>query len=242
MSDFSALLEHQHIWRARDLTESQELERAVGISSGSTELDRFLYNRGWPCSGLVEILHDAYGLGELRLLIPGLAQLNRKEDRWIAWVNPPFVPYAPALDACGIDIDRVLLVYPQSHRKALWAIEKILESGSCGALLAWLDEDELQEKHLQRIQARARDGRVWSTLFRPLRAGRKASPAELRIRIDAASTVKQDALTVSIVKRRGGWAIPVVSVDLHIRPDSPSLECMLERWSQWRRSNRDGTL
>ena len=242
MSDLSSLLEHQHIWRACDLTESQELERPVGISSGSTELDRLLYHRGWPRGGLVEVLHDAYGFGELRLLIPGLAQLNREEDRWIAWVNPPFVPYAPALDACGIDIDRVLLVYPQSHRNALWAIEKILESGSCGALLGWLDEDELQEKHLQRLQARARDGRVWSTLFRPLRAVRKPSPAELRIRIDAAPDIQRGELSISIVKRRGGWAVPLVSVELHIRPDSPSHEGMLEQWSQWRQSDSSRSL
>ena len=47
----------------------------------------------------MELLSEDYGIGELRLLSPALATLSSTDDRCIAWVNPPHLPYAPALQA-----------------------------------------------------------------------------------------------------------------------------------------------
>ena len=38
-------------------------------------------------------------IGELQLVIPALAALSR--ERWILWLSPPYIPYAPALAASG---------------------------------------------------------------------------------------------------------------------------------------------
>lgn len=52
--------------------------------------------RGWPRAGLVEILTPQPGVGELHLLIPTLARLTGLAPaRWVAWIAPPFEPYAP---------------------------------------------------------------------------------------------------------------------------------------------------
>ena len=72
------------------------------------------------------------GLGELKLLLPVLKTLSR-QARWIAWVNPPFIPYAPALKAAGVDIDKILLIHPKNHKDALWALERATQSGTCSA-------------------------------------------------------------------------------------------------------------
>ena len=92
----------------------------------------------------MELLCDVHGIGELRLLASALTRLSRNESRWITWINPPFVPYAPALARVGIDVGKVLLVHPKSHREALWALEQALKTGASSAALAWLDESALK--------------------------------------------------------------------------------------------------
>ena len=87
-----------------------------------------------------------------------------------ARINPPFVPYAPALARAGIDIGKVLLVYPKSHREALWALEQALKSGASSAALTWLDESALKTTEIRRLQLAAVTGSTWTTLFVPPRS------------------------------------------------------------------------
>ena len=77
-------------------------------------------------------------------LMPALAALSVAETQgeerapgWIAWIAPPFQPYAPALQHCGIDLDRVLIVRPKDDSELLWSAEQALSSGTCAAVLLW---------------------------------------------------------------------------------------------------------
>ena len=119
------------------------------------------------------------GIGELRLLLPALTTLA--ESRWLAWINPPFTPYAPALEAAGIDSNKILLIYTKTHEEMLWAMERTCKSGSCGAVLVWPDERKLSLKETRRVQLAAKQGATLSVLFRPMEASSKASLAELRL-------------------------------------------------------------
>ena len=91
--------------------------RAV-IPTGFRELDRALPGGGWPLGAITEIFVDGYGIGELELLMPALAALTKedpaKPKKWVAWIAPPFVPYAPALQQHGVNIDRLLMIHPTS--------------------------------------------------------------------------------------------------------------------------------
>ncbi len=238
MSDLRDLLNKKFIWRACDLTDSTTSEQALGIPTGFVDLDRLLYGNGWPRDALVEVLVDVHGCGELRLLVSGLRRLLREETRWMAWINPPFVPYAPALHALGIDVNRVLLVHPNSHREALWALEKTLESGSCSAALAWLNEQDLKDKHLRRIQTRAKESRVWSTIFRPAHTAQQSSCAELRLHVQSSQSVGGNRVELSILKRKGGWAVNDVPLQLQWHPNALSEDCMTRRWNQWRQTGK----
>lgn len=238
MSDLRNLLNKKFIWRACDLTDSTTSEQAWGIPTGFDDLDRLLYGNGWPRDALVEVLVDVHGCGELRLLVTGLRRLLREETRWMAWVNPPFVPYAPALHGLDIDVNRVLLVHPNSHREALWALEKILESGSCSAALAWLNEQDLKEKHVRRIQTRAKSSRVWTTIFRPSHAAQRSSPAELRLHVQRPQSTDGNRVELSILKRKGGWAVNDVPLKLQWHPNALSVDCMARRWNQWRQTGK----
>ncbi len=237
VSGLQALLKHKGIWRAEDIAEIAAYQRRTNLPTGFTALDRLLYGNGWPRDGLVEILPEVHGCGELQLLIPGLCRLMGEETRWIAWVNPPFVPYAPALNAHDIDVNRVFLVHPKNHREALWATEKILESGSCSAILVWLDEQQLEEKQLRRIQTRAKEGRAWITIFRPMHAQVKSSPAELRLSLRLAETHTKDQVNLSILKRKGGWPVPNLSLQLYEYRTLSANTRIAAQWQQWRQQH-----
>ena len=106
--NLDALLERADVWRGNHFPPS------VGIPTGFAALDDKLPGGGWPVGALTEILVPALGIGELRLVMPALARLSHKK-RWMAWIAPPHIPYAPALTACGIDLSRTLIVRPRAH-------------------------------------------------------------------------------------------------------------------------------
>ena len=233
------------LWRARELPRHRVAD--VGISTGFPALDDVLADQGWPPAGLVELLSEDYGIGELRLLSPALATLSSTDDRCIAWVNPPHLPYAPALHAVGIDPARVLLVNANDHAEALWALEQACKSGACSAVLGWLEpsagereglaprmkEPKVRFTEIRRLQFAAKQGRTWANLFRPVRATREASAAELRLRLGPLS---EDRLNVDIVKRRGGWPLQGIELPLSVglTQRRHRLGEALERWRRKR--------
>ena len=194
MSSIDELLRHPGVWRARDQDISSQ---PGGLPTGFSALDSCLPGGGWPRQGLIELLADSPGIGELSLLMPALAALcgETHEGGWLAWVSPPYQPYAPALAACGIDINRVLVV---RSGPAAWVMEQALRSGSCSAVLGWVNAIDMQS--LRRLQLAAEQGFCLAVLFRRLHTRNEPSPAVLRIALDAG----QDALTLRIEKSRGG--------------------------------------
>lgn len=193
------LLRHPALWRAR---EQDGTACAPGLPSGFAALDRCLPGGGWPRQGLVEILTDRYGIGELSLLVPALAELCRAGhgEGWLAWISPPYQPYAPALAACGIEVRRLLIV---RARPAEWAMEQALRSAACSAVLGWAEFRD--SRVLRRLQLAAEQARCPAVIFRPLREAGNPSPAVLRVALGTGP----GGLEVRILKRRGGQATSV---------------------------------
>ena len=192
------------VWRGS----SQATTRA-GLASGYPKLDRCLPGGGWPQEALTEILVGQYGIGELRLLMPALARLSAddvqfsyrdeySEPGWIAWVAPPFQPYAPALQQCGIDLTRMLVVRPKDDSELLWSAEQALASGTCAAVLLW--PEVLDDQASRRLQLAAEKGHSWAIAFRPLAARRQPSAAALRLELQSTG----QGTDVHILKSRGG--------------------------------------
>jgi hypothetical protein len=153
---------------------------------------------GWPGDALTEVLSAHEGVGEVRLVLPALARVVG-EGRWLAWVGPPYLPYAPALAAAGVDLGRVLLVRPPDGGEALWAVEQALRSGVCGAVLAWPDGAVVDGRLLRRLQLAAGVGRAWGVLFRSPERAREPSPAALRLLVEPSRA----GMTARILKCRG---------------------------------------
>lgn len=236
------LPDHPNLWRAREFATDPNRRRnsTSNHATGFAQLDELLFGGGWPAAGLMELLCDVHGVGELRLLASALTRLSRNEPRWITWINPPFVPYAPALARAGIDVNKVLLVHPKSHREALWALEQALKTGASSAALAWLDESALKTTDIRRLQLAAAAGRAWTTLFRPASAADKASMAELRIRVESEPAGRCDRLAFTILKRRGGWPTSRIALDIGHAPIRRERTAVGEQLAFWRNANAGG--
>lgn len=238
MNQPGSLPVHPALWRAGRPDASRV--RCAVHASGFPALDERLEGGGWPAGALMELLCDTPGLGELRLLAPALARLSRGEARWIVWVAPPFLPYAPALSRAGIDTGRMLLVHPKDHREASWALDQALKSGAASAVLAWLDESALKGAAIRRLQLAAVQGRTWATLFRPGRAAGKASMAALRILVEGEAAEQCDRLTLTVLKRRGGRPGARVSLEVAPAPLRHGRADLEARLASWRTSRERG--
>ena len=190
------LLEHPAIWRGRSAA------RVATLGTGWPRLDEALPGGGWPAAGLTEILTTRSGLGELRLFIPLLVHLGRQSAaRWVTWISPPFEPYAPALVAAGVPLERQLVV---RTAEPAWAIEQALDSGGCSLVLGWLSTPS-GVAVLRRLQLATQRNQSPAVLFRPITELRQASPAELRVHFEP----QLGGGRVHLVKSRGGDRRPI---------------------------------
>jgi len=186
--ELARLLEHPTIWRGISAAHSEVLP------SGFDALDACLPGGGWPRSGLIEILCH-FGIGELTLLLPALAKLTQLPlARWCVWTAPPLEPFAPALAAHGVVLDRVLVV----RGEVLWAFEQALGSGACEIAMAWMGQ--VRARAIRRLQLAAERGRALGVLFRSRQAARESSHALLRMSLEPAA----HGVRVTLLKSRGG--------------------------------------
>lgn len=183
------LRRHPAIWR-------RERPSASALSTGFPALDAVLPDAGWSMGALTEILVPREGVGELRLVMPALAELSAR-GRWLAWVGSPYVPYAPALAARGIVLSRILWVRSHNSAQQLWSAEQALRSGACAAVLAW--PTRVPHRRLRRLQLAAESGGAWALLFHREAPPGNGSPASLRLRVAPAV----NSLAVEVLKCRG---------------------------------------
>jgi len=166
-------------------------------ATGFQALDGALPNRGWQSGTVVELMPTQTGIGELRFLMPAIARMTRSE-RYVALIAPPYIPFAPALAQHGVQLDRLLIIQAQKNEDRLWALEQVLRCTSFAAALAW--PTLIKDKEIRRLQLAAESGRSVGFIYRPPHAAREASPAAMRLRLQA----HESGLLVDILKCRGG--------------------------------------
>ena len=168
---------------------------------------------------LVELLPVAPAVPLWPLVLPALAAQQRAGGT-VVLVDPPQVPFAPALAAAGLLPARLLWVRGQSAAAGLWAAEQALRCAGVAAVLAWLPQ--ARPTGLRRLQlAAAKQGDGLLFALRPAEAARAASPAPLRLRLGV--DAPGDALVVDIVKRRG----PPLAAPLRLPAQGPALRVLL---------------
>lgn len=184
-------------WWGREETPRSAANSALYLPTGYRSLDRVLEGRGWPRGNTVEMLSDGNGMGSMGIFLPAMEQLSRQEERWLLFVAPPAIPYAPLLEARGIDIQRVLLVHPRNRADLLWSIEQGLRSTTCSAVFAWLGAHRYRYAELRRLQLAASSADTLGVLFRPQVSAIEDAPATLRLQLEGYRRLR-------ILKQRGG--------------------------------------
>ncbi|MEX0959592.1 MAG: translesion DNA synthesis-associated protein ImuA [Burkholderiales bacterium] len=201
------LLQNAAVWRG----DEHSRVSAPAVSSGFPALDEKL--GGWPVGALVELIPQHEGVGELSMLLPALARLSR-EERWITFVNPPHLPYAPALAVAGLNLSAILVVRAAGTADVLWAMEQALRSGACSAVLGW--PGFVTEQAIRRLQLAAATGAALAFYFTAPGAQPRNSPVPFRLRIGA----HNGATEVEILKRRGGGVTaPLILNDARVLKD-----------------------
>ena len=197
------------VWRGGELEHAAQ----PSIPTGHAALDDELPGGGWPGGTLSEVLHDGAGIGEVTFLSGAIAKAC-EAGRMVAWINPPHLPYAPAIAQSGIALERCLVVRPTHKEDAIWAAEQVLRSGACGAALLWLAQDEYA--WLRRLQMAAQAGRAMAILFRSTAAERLSTPAHLRVALER----EGGSLRIRIPKRRGPPLVTPIALPIGFAPRS----------------------
>jgi len=194
----NTLLEDARIFRAGKPLRRRDADHDdASASTGIAALDAQLPWGGFARGSLSEILIAHDGIGELQLLLPALCAIARRQP--LAWVATPYLPYAPALTAAGLPLEKLLWVRAARER-ALWAAEQCLRAGCLGAVLVWTDSAD--DRALRRLQMAAATGAAFAFVLRPLRHAGNASPAALRLSLNTHAGSSE----VRVLKCRGAVA------------------------------------
>ncbi|MGV6818559.1 MAG: translesion DNA synthesis-associated protein ImuA [Thiotrichales bacterium] len=195
-----SLLREQAIWRGRDHGFHGHRSRAgAGLATGYSVLDEALPESGWPTGALTELLSAQPGQGVLRLVLPALRKLTGRRE-YVAMIDPPWLPYAPALSAAGIGLPYLLNIGPLPRAEQTWALEQVLRSGHFPVVLAWPGR-EVSIKVLRRLQLAAESSQSVCFLFRDSACRQQHSPAALRLQLKP----QPPHLSVEVLKCRGRY-------------------------------------
>lgn len=186
--------EQAMLWKGRSLSQQADAT-ATALDTGFASLNSLLKTGGWPQASLLEIQVDEWGQGELQLLLPTMAALSQAGQQ-LAWISPPYIPYAPALQAAGVDLDYLLIIEQSEPADIAWAAEKCLYHASAAMVLFCLPLADA--RHIRRLQLAASAGNSLGVLLH--RGPVRQMPVPLRLKTHY---VKQ-GLHVEVLKSRFG--------------------------------------
>ena len=125
---------------------------------------------------------------------------TRHAERAVPLIAPPYIPYAPAWQAAGVDL-ALLEIVEAAPRDALWAFEQCLRSGACAAVLGW--PVQADGPALRRLQIAADSGECLGFALRERRHA--ANPSAAALRLEAVRD-SRGATAWQVRKCRGGPA------------------------------------
>ena len=147
------------------------------LSTGLPALDALLPGQGVEPGWLVEWLAPVEGSGASVLALHGVRAALARQPVW-AIVDATGEFYPPAALGWGFSMETMLWLRPASRADAAWTVEQCLRCPAIG--VTWFQAESLPDRVLQRWKVAAETGGGIGILFRPAKAARTASWADLR--------------------------------------------------------------
>ncbi len=159
-------------------TVGRQATHKATISCGCAALDHCLPDKGYAPGSVVEYLRAMPGCGASTLALTAAATAMRSTQGFVVVVDTQHDIYPPALASWGIDLEKVVLVRPQSDTDALWAIDQSLRTPAVAAVVA--DLQRMDDRAARRLQLAAEQGGGLALLVRPIAARRGPSWADVQ--------------------------------------------------------------
>ena len=198
-SELATLLDRGLIWKTGNI---RETPADSGHSTGFYNLDAILPDRGWPSGQVVELLTEHSFVGEMSLVLPTMARLEKTAH--IAWVDPPCMPYAVAMQQWGLNLPNNLWIESGEPANGTWTVEQLSASGHFRIVLFW--PQAISYPHTRRLQLAAGKGNCLVFLFRPMTEQQQNSGASLRLGMQYVKALSETErrLEMRILKGRQG--------------------------------------
>ena len=180
------------------------------VSCGCLALDRLLPGRGVRRGSLAEWLLAAPGGGAATLALTCARHACRDGGELVVLDRQRQV-YPPALAAWGVDLARVILVYPRDHQEEIWAWEQALRCPGVAAVWGWVEQ--LDDHAFRRWQLAAEGSGGLGLLIRPASAARQPSWADVRWWVEPRAAPAGRRVHVALQRCRGGAAGGSVDVE-----------------------------
>lgn len=148
------------------------------ISCGCGVLDRCLPDGGYAPGSVIEYLRAMPGCGASTLAFTAAAAAMKSTHGFVVIIDTQHNIYPPALASWGIDLEKIVLVRPQSDVDALWAVDQSLRTPAVAAVVA--DVERIDDRAARRMQLAAEQGGGLALLLRPASARRGPSWADIQ--------------------------------------------------------------
>ena len=176
----------EQLGRAGTTPSTGDKETTV-FSSGAAAVDRWLPGGGLRQGMLVEWLAELPGSGATTMSFLAAREACREGGLCVV-IDSQRTFYPPAVAAWGIDLDRLIIVWPRNAREELWAAIQALRSPVVAAV--WAPIERLGDRAFRRLQLAAEEGRTLGLFVRPARVRGQPSWADVRMLVSPWSVVR----------------------------------------------------
>lgn len=184
-------------------TAGRQATNKLTISCGCEALDQCLPDGGYAPGSVIEYLRAMPGCGASTLALTAAGVAMKATDGFVVIIDTQHNIYPPALASWGIDLDKVVLVRPQSDVDALWAVDQSLRTPAVAAVVA--DVERIDDRAARRMQLAAEQGGGLAFLLRPASARRGPSWADIQWMVRGLPT-RDASPTQNVARTQGSYS------------------------------------
>ncbi|MFV2068136.1 MAG: ImuA family protein [Pirellulales bacterium] len=181
------------------------------VRSGHDALDRLLPAGGMVRGTIVEWLESGVGSGANTLALLAAREACRDGGPLIV-IDRKQMFYPLAARGWGMDLENLVLVYPENDGDEIWALDQVLRTPHIAAVLAW--PDRLAGHIFRRLQLAVETSGGLGLFVRRETAKSEPSWADIRWQVVPRTSQAGWRLRVELLRVRGGPGRGSVEIDV----------------------------